>query len=148
MAQVAEIEDFLLYVLREAEKEDVRLRPVASRNRLMAGKLLKVVEALVEGRGLSSALESQIEFIRDTIRKRNALVHSVVRVGFADDPGTGGRVAVLVYLNQIGPGPGDDDLSDDADLSELELETVFQQAQLALGSAVEIWKQLEATRSR
>jgi hypothetical protein len=152
IGQVAEIENLLLHICTQVGErsslEGVRYR----RARRPAGAILTEVERILKILGLDHTLEEEIRIVRETISKRNAIVHAVVDVGYSYIKFNDSRGAVIIILRdndkdrwrqrleeaaQFDPWTSDE--MDPLDISEVDLERQLAQAYEALDKCVDIW---------
>ena len=156
MAQVAEIEDLLRFIVVEAGTrvdDDSRSLPLG---RITAGGVLRRVEQLLDKLGLTEQYRPQIALVQSTIHRRNQLVHATVQVGFSKMGEYGPRVPVIVLLMEqhdrppdhpqsppLGPGVEQTDGDDFGEISEFDLERDLEKAYEALEAAVNIWEAID-----
>jgi hypothetical protein len=156
MAQVAEIEDLLRFVLVEAGSRTNRTSRSLRLHRPTAGAALKRVESLLEEIGLAERFRHHITQMESTIHRRNKLVHATVKVGFSQMGEYGPHVPVIVLLmtrdeqwpEQLASSRSahDDEQTKHQDtdaIDESDLEDDLRKAYEALEAAIDIWEAVD-----
>jgi hypothetical protein len=133
MAQVAEIEDLLKELLKKADELQPMVK-VDKNRRLPTGVTLNRLEALLKSWNLLGDLGGQIGTVRRAIKRRNALVHARVHIGFSLQGEYGPREPVIALLFSNDPDEGA------SGINEFELERELGLAHAALDAAVDIWQ--------
>lgn len=149
MAQVAEIEDLLRTLIRDAEKRmpsGGSAKKPKKPKKMTAGMALARVEAILGDLKIRDELEPQLAAVSRVVQRRNRLVHSRVHVATATMGEYGPTVPVLVLLIDHDSISEDSDPEDplNSDIGERELENEIHEAYRALESAVDIWQRVYA----
>lgn len=163
MAQVAEIEDLLRTVLREADerlpgwdgKEPRKKKPrkgeeeddeKVKERKITTGGALRLIKILLEKLEPNHRLGTSVEKVDAVIKRRNRLVHSRVHVGTSrlgpgalDEP----VIALLIDHDATRQAPETENDSLDGDIGEQELTLEIFNAYEALEAAVDIWQAVD-----
>jgi hypothetical protein len=153
MAQVAEIEDLLRYMLVQSQRvtsgrgsRGRRLGPIT------AGNALALVETLLRDLNLRERYKDHLTTVRAMVRRRNQLVHARVHIGFSQLGPEAPRVSVISLLLGLTDEPQDlsspgsqqsmegADDKDNGEIDEVILTRDMERAYEALDAALDIWE--------
>ena len=156
VGQVAEIENLLLYISKQVSERygsgDLSNRRV----RGTAGTVLAHVEVILQTLGLGDEFENHLKVIKETIKRRNAVVHAVVLVGISYCQFNDSREPMLILIKDndekrwearleaatdLDPWQTEEMFS--GDISEIDLERQLDQAYEALERCLDIWVRVD-----